>query len=113
MDSLLRFPPKPKKATEKGGVALARTTVSPGNLERGGRRTPLTPYKNFYEVIPKSILASIPKVTYANEKIINIKLPSGIVIVGSTGGGKPNWLLHFLSLVDSVQRVTIYAKKHG
>ncbi len=104
MNSLLRFPPKPKKVTapskpEKGG-------------ERGGRRTPLIPYKNFYEVIPKSILASIPKITYANEKIINIKLPSGIVIVGSTGGGKTNWLIHFLSLVDSFDRVTIYAKNN-
>ncbi len=117
MESLLQIPPKPKKAIalpkpEKGGVALARTTVSPGNLERGGRRTPLIPYKNFYESIPKSILASIPKITYANEKLINIKLPSGIIIVGSSGGGKTNWLLHFLSLVDSFDRVTIYAKNN-
>ncbi len=66
---------------------------------------------NFYKLIPKSILDVNPKITYANQSKINIHLPSGFNVCGSSGAGKTNWLLNFISLVDSFDRVTIYAKK--
>ncbi len=83
---------------------------TPALSTMGKQRTVVVPYKNFYDVIPKSILSSIPAIKYANESKINIKLPAGIILCGSSGGGKTNWLLHFLSLVDSFDRGTIYAK---
>jgi hypothetical protein len=79
---------------------------------RGKGELPLVAYKNtnFYEKIPKSILDSVPKLTYDNESVINVALPSGIILCGSTGGGKTNLLINFMSIVDSFQRVSIYAR---
>ena len=76
----------------------------------GLRGAPLIPYKNFYTVIPKEILSSIPEIKYKNFNKMRIKLPSTIILLGSSGSGKTNWLLHFLSLVDSYDTVTIYAR---
>ncbi len=101
----------------KGGVLLREPSSLIPPLKRAPRkgvvpeRNPdvVVPYKNFYDVIPKSILSSIPRIHYENESVINMRLPNGVILVGSTGSGKTNWLLHFLSLVDSFDRVTIYA----
>jgi hypothetical protein len=91
------FPPKVK------GVEGGAIRVQPDPKSR-----PLIPYKNFYDLIPKSIMESVPKIVYPAEKLTNIRLPSGLILVGSSGGGKTNWLIHFLSLVDAFDRVVIH-----
>ncbi len=58
--------------------------------------------RNFYEILPKALNSDADKITYPNEKLINVSLPSGIAVIGSTGSCKTNWLLN---------RVTLYAKK--
>ncbi len=90
-------------------IALARTA---GAKHSGGSALP-PPLgtTNFYKIIPKSILDVNPKITYANQSKINIHLPSGFNVCASSGAGKTNWVLNFISLVDSFDRVTIYAKK--
>ena len=67
--------------------------------------------RNFYEILPKAIKDLSHPIKYPNKSKINIHLPSGIAVVGSTGSCKTNWLLNFIEVVETFDRVTIYAKK--
>jgi hypothetical protein len=65
--------------------------------------------RNYYEILPKNMLGATIK--YPNEKKINVKLPNGFLVCGATGSCKTNWVLNFIELVGTFDRVTIYAKK--
>jgi len=67
--------------------------------------------RNFYEILPKALHSDADKITYPNEKLINVSLPSGIAVIGSTGSFKTNWLLNLIEVVGTFDRVTLYAKK--
>jgi len=51
------------------------------------------------------------KIDYPNKSKINIHLPSGFAVIGSSGSCKTNWVLNFIELVETFDRVTLYAKK--
>lgn len=68
----------------------------------------IDPTVNYYEVIPKKYL--MKDVTYPNQEQINIKIPSGIALLGSTGSCKTNFLLNFIVTTEVFTRITLYAK---
>lgn len=63
---------------------------------------------NFYDIVPKKYLGA--SIHCKEEKKMNIKLPSRFIVVGASGSCKTNWLMNFITLVDSFDRVTLYAK---
>jgi hypothetical protein len=67
--------------------------------------------RNFYDILPKKIKALSHTINYPNKSKVNIHLPSGIAIIGSTGSCKTNFLLNFIEVIDTFDRITIYAKK--
>jgi hypothetical protein len=64
--------------------------------------------KNFYVGMDKKYKPH--SIEYPNKSKIHINLPCRIGVIGASGSCKTNWLLNFICLVDSFDRVTIYAK---
>jgi hypothetical protein len=73
-----------------------------------GKQKLIDPTVNYYEIIPKEYLTDA--VTYPNQDQINIKIPSGIAILGPTGCSKTNFLLNFIATTAVFTRITLYAK---
>lgn len=63
---------------------------------------------NYYEKVEKDDDESLRN--YANEKLINIRLPFRALVLGPTGTGKTNIVLNLVSLIAIWDKVVILAK---
>lgn len=64
--------------------------------------------RNVYQTIPKRYLEKTTH--YPNEKKLGISLPSRILVIGSSGSGKTNWVCNFIRLTGCWRRIYIFAK---
>lgn len=64
--------------------------------------------RNLYETLPKKFQEE--QVHYAREKELQLKVPFHMLIVGSTGSGKTNFLLNMIEQVNVWTRIMLFAK---
>jgi ABC-type lipoprotein export system ATPase subunit len=63
---------------------------------------------NFYDRLPKNMSGG--KLTYPNQKQINIDLPFRMMIVGASGSGKTNTLLNIIRDMGCFQKYYLFAR---
>jgi hypothetical protein len=64
--------------------------------------------RNAYTALPKRYLERSQK--YKNYKHVGIDLPARILVIGSSGSGKTNWLISMIRIFGCFRRIYLFAK---
>lgn len=63
---------------------------------------------NYYNVLPKQFKSS--KITYSNEDVIKVSIPARLLILGSSGVGKTNYLLNLMREISAFTKIYLFVK---